>query len=100
MRKIIPIIAAILGLPASFSRAAEPAVAGVPAGAAALGYTKRIINEAPTAADIAPGRNGDYKWFSGQWYAKTVPTLERYETQAGVLALKLGGDLVSATLDP
>jgi len=40
---------------------------GAPPGAAALGYTLCVINEKPTAADIAPGSNGDYKWFNGQW---------------------------------
>jgi hypothetical protein len=49
------------------------AVGAVPPGAAALGYTKCVIREIPTAADVAPGHNGDYKWCSGQWYSKTVP---------------------------
>jgi hypothetical protein len=53
------------------------AAAAVPPGAAALGYTKCVINGRPTAADIAPGRNGDDKWFSGQWYSKTNPSLDR-----------------------
>ncbi len=30
----------------------------VPPGAAALGYTKCVINEIPTAAEVAPGRKG------------------------------------------
>lgn len=72
---------------------------GPPPGAAALGYTKCVINETPTAADIAPGRVGDYKWFSGQWYTKTNPALSHYVTREGVLALKLGGNLVSTPLD-
>ena len=72
----------------------------VPPGAAALGYTKCLINERPTAADVAPGKTGDYKWFSGQWYSgRNAPSLDHYSTVDGVLALKLGGDLVSAPLD-
>ncbi len=71
----------------------------VPAGAAALGYTKCVISECPTVADIAPGRNGDYKWFSGQWYSPEVPSLDRYTMQNGVLALSLGGDLVGTSHD-
>jgi hypothetical protein len=71
----------------------------LPPGAAALGYTKCIINERPAVADIAPGRNGHFKWFSGQWYSKTCPTLGHYEMIDGVLAIKLGGNLVSTPLD-
>ena len=71
----------------------------VPPGAAALGYTKCAINEVPTAADIAPGKNGNYKWFSGQWYSQKVPSLDHYVTRNGMLALSLDGDLVSTPRD-
>jgi hypothetical protein len=71
----------------------------VPPGAAALGYTKCVINESPTAADIAPGDKGNYKWFSGQWWYSPPPSLDHYSTQDDVLALGLGGDLVSAPKD-
>jgi len=71
----------------------------VPPGAAALGYTKCIINERPTAADIAPDKSGDYKWFSGQWHAGQGPSLDHYRTQDGALALTLGGDLVRTPRD-
>lgn len=72
----------------------------IPPGAAALGFTKCVIDETPTTADIASGRNGStHKWFSGQWYSKTAPSLDHYEMRNGVLALKLGGNLVSAPLD-
>lgn len=71
----------------------------VPPGAAELGYTKCVINEYPDIADIAPGRNGNWKWFSGQWYVKDCPSLDHYKMIDGVLALKLGGNLVSAPLD-
>ncbi|MBM3477135.1 MAG: hypothetical protein FJX75_28030 [Armatimonadetes bacterium] len=71
----------------------------VPPGAAALGYTKCILDEHPTAADIAPGKNGDYKWFSGQWWAGEGPSLDHYRTQDGVLVLSLEGDLVSTSRD-
>jgi len=73
--------------------------AKVPPGAASLGYTKRVIYETPTAADVAPGKNGDYKWFSGQWYSRTAPSADHYATQDGVLAMRLGGDLVSTPRD-
>jgi hypothetical protein len=71
----------------------------VPAGAAALGYTKCISDERPTVADIAPGKSGDYKWFSGQWYAQEAPSLDHYTMANGVLTLSLGGDLVSTSRD-
>ena len=71
----------------------------VPPGAAALGYTKCVIDERPTAADIAPAKSGDFKWFSGQWYSSKPPSLEHYRMVNGVLALSLDGDLVSAPRD-
>lgn len=71
----------------------------VPPGAAELGYTKCVLNERPAVADIAPGKSGDYKWFSGQWYFAEAPSLDRYTTVNGELALRLGGDLVSAPRD-
>ena len=66
----------------------------VPPGAAALGYTLAVINEKPTAADIAPGSKGNYKWFSGQWW-ETPPPHSDYSTISNVLAIGLGGELVS-----
>ncbi len=109
MKRRSSITAILLVVIASLAHALEPAnpktsvsettpgkaVAHVPPGAAALGYTKRVLNETPTAADIAPGKNGNYKWFSGQWYAQKAPSLDHYGTQNGVLALSLDGDLVS-----
>lgn len=59
----------------------------------------QVINETPTAADIAPGNNGSYKWFSGQWYDSTPPDSSYYSTVGGVLAINLGGDLVSTPRD-
>ncbi len=73
--------------------------APLPPGAAALGYTRCVINEKPTADDVAPGRSGNYKWFSGQWYNDHPPSLDHYETHDGVLVLKLDGDLVSVSRD-
>ena len=71
----------------------------VPPGALALGFTKCVIDDHPCVADIAPGKNGDFKWFSGQWYASKPPSLDHYRMVDGVLALKLDGDLVSAPCD-
>jgi len=72
----------------------------VPPGAEALQFTKCVIDERPTDADIAPGSSGSYKWFSGQWYmGDKAPSHDHYSTQHGVLVLSLGGDLVSAPRD-
>jgi hypothetical protein len=68
-------------------------------GAAALGYSKCILAEHPAAADIAPGKSGAFKWFTGQWYSGGGPSLDHYTTVDGTLALSPGGDLVSAPLD-
>ncbi len=72
--------------------------ADVPPGAAAPGYSKCIIWERPVAEDVAPGKNGAHKWFSGQWYAKP-PSLDHYATRDGQLVIKQGGDLVSTSRD-
>lgn len=71
----------------------------VPPGAAALGYTKCVLDEHPTAAAVATGRNGDHKWFSGQWWAGEGPSLDHYRTEDGMLVLAPGGDLVSTSRD-
>ena len=104
-----PFVAFVLsGLMASLCQAAAPsgnkaasgkAAASAPPGAAALGYTKRVIDETPSTSDIAPGKNGDYKWFSGQWYSQKTPSLDHYAMCGGVLSLGLGGDLVSVPRD-
>jgi hypothetical protein len=77
-----------------------PSAAGsvVPPGAAVLGYTLSVINENPTASDIAPGANGPYKWFDGQWW-ESPPPMSDYWTTNGVLAMGLGGDLASMPRD-
>jgi hypothetical protein len=69
-----------------------------PPGAAALNYTLCVINQQPTAADIAPGSKGNYKWFSGQWW-ETPPPLSDYSTVSNALAISLGGELVSTPHD-
>ena len=71
----------------------------VPPGAAALGYTKCVIDERPSVTDITSDKNGDFEWFSGQWYSSKPPTLDHYRMVDGTLALTLGGDLVSAPRD-
>jgi hypothetical protein len=42
----------------------------------------------PTAADISPGKDGNCKWYSSQWYSRNAPWLEHHcLMQDGVLAL-------------
>jgi hypothetical protein len=76
----------------------------VPPGAAALGYTNCVFNDSPTAAEIAPGSNGYYKWFSGLYntWQSTAAPLTSYSTVSNVLALNYAGtdlDLSSTPLD-
>jgi len=70
----------------------------VPPGAAALGYTKCVIAERPSVADIAPGDAGAYKWFNSQWCRSPLP-ISKYEMVQGVLAVHPWGDLVSTPRD-
>ena len=85
------------------SGAEEPAV---PPGAAALGYTTRVIDEHPTAADIAPdpAKGGNYKWFNGPLWNRPPPR-SLYGTTNGVLTIKYdaetqqGGCLIGTPLD-
>jgi hypothetical protein len=99
MRSTEWIVVAVWALAGLVSGVAAQGTPEVPPGAAALGYTKCVIDERPTAADIAPGKSGDFKWFSGQWYAGEGPSLDHYRTLDGVLVLSLGGDLVSTSRD-
>jgi hypothetical protein len=79
--------------------AAQAASPGkVPPGAAALGYTKCVIDEHPSVADIAPGPAGKFKWFMGLWYHTQV-SLRNYKMVDGVLAIHPRGVLVSAPHD-
>ena len=90
---ILRILPVVLGLTEPLS-AADP----LPPGAAALGFSKRVINERPVATDIAPGVSGKFSWFSGQWWDQPR-SLKHYSTQNGALALTLNGELVSAPRD-
>ena len=79
----------------------------VPPGAAALGYTHKRIDEAPTASDIAPdnANSGNYKWFNGAWWKRKRPPMSAYGTSDGVLAIKydaeadVGGCLIGTPRD-
>jgi hypothetical protein len=83
------------------------AQASVPPGAAALGYTKCVINEHPTAADIAPdnANNGKHKWFNGAWWDGGRPPASLYGTVDGDLAIRYdaaadkGGCLIGTPRD-
>ena len=98
---IVLLVCLILNAAATAQAAVTQAGQGmiVPEGAATLGYTKCIIDQRPTAADVTPKLQGSYKWFSGQWYASPKPPMSNYSTHDGVLVLSLDGDLVSAPND-
>jgi hypothetical protein len=70
----------------------------IPPGAAALGYNTCVIDEHPVAADISPGTNGKYKWFSGAVWGGQTP-LSHYTTTNGVLTLSLGGGIIGTPFD-
>jgi hypothetical protein len=70
----------------------------VPPGAAALGYTRCVIDEHPSVADIAPGKAGRFKWFNGLWYQPPAPS-GKFEMVDGVLAIHPRAVLVSAPHD-
>ena len=83
---------------------AETHVNWIPAGAAAAGCTKCVINERPHVRDISPDRTGKYKWYSGQWYVKNPPGPGYYRMENGALRLEARadgtfGDLNSAPKD-
>ena len=72
----------------------------IPPGAAALGYTKEVINDDPTPADVAPYPiySGNYKWFRGLWF-DGVQNNSYISATNGVLAITLGGEMQAAPHD-
>lgn len=97
--------AVVLSVVFAFScRAAETSV---PPGAAALGYTVKVIDEHPTVADIAPNNanHGNYKWFNGAWWDRIRPATNLYATVNGDLAISYdaasdkGGCLIGSPRD-
>ena len=79
---------------------AAEAAAGreVPPGAAALGYTKCVIDERPSVADISFDNTGNAKWFNGLWCTPPAPR-GKFEMVDGVLAIHPDGVLTSAPRD-
>ena len=74
----------------------------VPPGAAALGLTNCVINDTPTVAEIAPGRNGNYKWFLGNWWQSPAPSITNFSTVSNALTLNFAGaslDLQDTPID-
>lgn len=61
--------------------------------------TKALIVECPSIVEISPDGYGSFKYYSGQWYFKSPPPLTKYKMIDGILAMGLGGDLVSAARD-
>jgi len=78
------------------------ALPAVPNGAAALGYTKCVFNEYPVCTDIAPGRNGNFKWFNGSYFQSGQAPVTNYTTTSGspgTLAMCLNSGMYSTPID-
>jgi hypothetical protein len=71
----------------------------IPPGAAALGYTKLVVDNQPVVSQISPypTYNGNYDWFSGLWFDQENNSY--YSESNGVLAMTLGGTLSGTPLD-
>ncbi len=67
----------------------------IPPGALFCGCTRLVINDKPNAKEVSPTGNGLYSWYSGEWYMSPKPAINLYKTEHGVLAIQLGGTLVS-----
>ena len=102
---LVAAVATVASAGAAF--AAEPTTRPIPPGAAALGYTAKVIDEHPTAADIAPdnANKGNYKWFNGSWWDGKRPAMSLYSTVNGDLAISYdpvsdrGGCLIGTPRD-
>ncbi len=73
----------------------------IPPGAAALGYTNCVYNFVPTTAEIAPGINGSFIWFRGQFW-EPMPAATNFTTVSNALVINFTGsnlDLVSEPRD-
>ena len=96
-----------VALSAVFAFSCGAAEKRLPPGAAALGCTVKVIDEHPTAADIAPdnANNGPYKWFNGSWWSPGRPATNLYATVDGALAIRYdavtdkGGCLIGTPRD-
>ena len=79
-----------VALSAVFTISCGAAERPLPPGAAALGCTVKVIDEHPTAADIAPNNanNGPYKWFNGSWWSPGRPATNLYGTANGDLVIR------------
>jgi hypothetical protein len=71
----------------------------VPPGAAALGYTSSLFNLQPAASQIAPGNNGNYDWFSGEFFEASMP-LTNFATISNALVLKFTGTHLNLVSEP
>lgn len=95
MQKLFALITFSAFLFAPFFVIAQEKTHVIPAGAAAAGFVKCIFDEKPTVAEISSNRQGDFKWYSGQWYFSKVPPMSKYSMTDSILTLEEGGDLVS-----
>ena len=95
-RKAINVTVAVLLT--ALTSAAETKVNWIPAGAAAAGCTKCVVNERPHVSDISTNGKGDCKWFSGHWYSRRPPAMDFYRMENGALCLEARADGHSGNL--
>lgn len=95
----IPLVFAACSFYFAFASESQAQTTNIPHGASTLHYTKCVIDEHPTAADIAPDKNGSYKWFSGHWSIKVPATPDHYQTVNGALVISLGGEIAGVPRD-
>ena len=98
MEKVRTACVTVAALLAALSSSAETKVNWIPAGAAAAGCTKCVVNERPHVRDISPDGKGDFKWFSGHWYSRRPPTLDFYRMENGALCIEARADGHSGNL--
>ncbi len=92
--------------PAAAVPASEPAPAvadacaatDIPSGARALGYTRKVINTCPTAAQISLDGKGKVALYDGNWWSNNRAAPGTYSTNAqNKLSMRLGGGVTTVS---
>lgn len=76
---------------------ASAALADLPPGAIDIGCNRTLIDERPIASDVSKNGTGIAKLYDGDWWAKSPYTTRYVRTEAGTLAIDLGGSVASTS---